>query len=215
MISQLPLMRKSCLNQAALLQNQRPDEVVEHQAGPDQTTCVEVNMAAATDATNPTALKPRSGEAAFWVRFAAKVDCSPGLGPSGDCHLWGGRVDGRGYGEIKIGGRYFKAHRLALFGLDDIRNPLFACHRCDNPRCVNPAHLFPGTSVDNVSDMIAKGRRRAHQPKRGRSAIKLSAEDVREIRATQISGREGARKYGCSRFTIMQVRRGLLYKAVI
>jgi len=97
-------------------------------------------------------------EQALMARFWEKVDKTPGFGPDGDCWKWTARVDGRGYGEIKVAGRYKKAHRLALFGMKDLSNPLFACHRCDNPRCVRPSHLFAGTSLDNVHDMMAKGR---------------------------------------------------------
>lgn len=91
-------------------------------------------------------------------RFWAKVDKTPGHGPRGECWHWTGRVDGRGYGEIKIFGRYKKAHRVALYGTSVMQHDLFACHECDNPRCVRPDHLFPGTSMDNVRDMHAKGR---------------------------------------------------------
>lgn len=93
-------------------------------------------------------------------RFWAKVDKTPGNGPSGDCWHWTARVDGRGYGEMKVFGVYRKAHRLALFGVAERNESLFACHHCDNPRCVRPDHLFPGTALDNVRDMIAKGRGR-------------------------------------------------------
>lgn len=94
----------------------------------------------------------------LWKRFWAKVDKSPGFGPNGDCWRWTARVDGRGYGEIKIAGKYSKAHRLALFGRDGIADPRYACHRCDNPRCVRPDHLFAGTHLENIKDMMSKGR---------------------------------------------------------
>ena len=94
----------------------------------------------------------------LWRRFWAKVDKSPGLGPNGDCWHWTARVDGRGYGEIKIAGKYSKAHRLSLFGPDGMADTRFACHRCDNPRCVRPDHLFAGTYLENIQDMNNKGR---------------------------------------------------------
>lgn len=142
-------------------------------------------------------------------RFWAKVDKAPGFGPNGDCWEWTARLDGRGYGEIKVAGKYKKAHRLALFGMSNLDNELFACHRCDNPQCVRPSHLFPGEPVDNVRDMHNKGR--ARQCGRQR---KLSAAQVREIRRTQISHNKGAAKYGVSSFTIAGVRKGTLYKDV-
>lgn len=92
------------------------------------------------------------------ARFWAKVDKSPGFGPRGDCWRWTARVDGRGYGEIKIAGKYSKAHRLSLFGPDGMADERFACHHCDNPRCVRPDHLFAGTHLENIEDMTRKGR---------------------------------------------------------
>lgn len=170
-----------------MLKIRRPSGCFQHSAEPDQSTCKEVNMAAATHATNllsckvcgevPERLKfpnvrycsmkcrniassDHSTEA-LMKRFWNKVDRSFGKGPWGDCWEWVGRVDGRGYGEIKVSGRYKKAHRLALFGHGDLMNKLFACHRCDNPKCVRPDHLFAGTALDNVRDMHSKGRRKA------------------------------------------------------
>jgi hypothetical protein len=110
--------------------------------------------------------KPRCGVGAvpgddpvrLQTRFMNKVDRRPGRGPSGDCWTWIGRKDAKGYGVVKVGGVAVKAHRVALFGRDGLGDKRFACHRCDNPECVRPDHLFAGVAVDNVRDMISKGR---------------------------------------------------------
>jgi hypothetical protein len=81
------------------------------------------------------------------------------------CWLWSGATDGDGYGVFSaklVEKTYKKAHRFSLSlatetALDD---RLVVLHACDNPRCVNPAHLSLGTTRDNVQDRVAKGRTR-------------------------------------------------------
>lgn len=89
-------------------------------------------------------------------RFWMKVDKS--AGPD-DCWLWISGMS-NGYGRFGIRqGVIEYAHRMAwLLTKGPIPDGLFACHKCDNPRCVNPAHLFLGTHLDNIADRDAKGR---------------------------------------------------------
>jgi hypothetical protein len=64
----------------------------------------------------------------------------------------------KGYGTIKIRGAKKSAHRISYELYVGPIGSLQVCHKCDNPICVNPKHLFLGTQKDNIHDMIAKGR---------------------------------------------------------
>lgn len=90
------------------------------------------------------------------ARFDAKVDRS--AGPDA-CWPWTASTRATGYGQINSGNRGtpIKAHRLA-FAITNGWWPDVVAHRCDNPPCCNPAHLFAADQQTNLADMRAKGR---------------------------------------------------------
>jgi hypothetical protein len=98
------------------------------------------------------------------VRFWPKVDRTPGYGPNGDCWLWTASLDHGGYGRFKAWGRQPGAHQVSfvLHGgvIPETEIPHDACvlHRCDNRRCVNPAHLYLGSQKQNVADRNKRRR---------------------------------------------------------
>lgn len=135
---------------------------------------------------------------------------------SGDCWVWTGTSLDAGYGRIGWRGEKVIASRLAYeLTVGPIPDGMWVLHRCDNPPCVNPEHLFLGTRQDNIDDMVAKGRQRSggHATAADRNArAKLTWEKVREIRRRYIPRRVSlarlAREFGVSPDTVHAVVRG-------
>lgn len=85
------------------------------------------------------------------------------------CLEWGGAISPNGYGRIKVGGKLRLPHRVMAVAagiIRDLDDKKLVLHRCDNPKCCNPKHLFSGTASDNMRDCAAKGRLNTQQSKR-------------------------------------------------
>ena len=157
-------------------------------------------------------------------RFWSKVE----VGGQEECWLWRGKISVRGYGVFKASGKNRLAHRVALQLDGRPAIGLLALHSCDNPRCVNPAHLRPGTNSDNMQDCIARGRRNdpigdrngsVRKPERlPRGEMcgwsKVTEDDVRTIRASTATEIELAAQFGISRGTVGYIRRRASWRHV-
>lgn len=107
-------------------------------------------------AAGPKAIKPMPD---FSDEFKARFFANVPNGTQGECWEWLGHQTNRGYGTIKYHQVGFLAHRVALyFACKPVSQDMHACHRCDNPLCCNPDHLFWGTHQNNMDDMNSKNR---------------------------------------------------------
>jgi len=127
------------------------------------------------------------------------------------CWLWLGTVRSikQPYGRMIIGSRTdgtrrsIGAHQFSYMAFVGAVPPgQCVCHTCDNPRCVNPYHLFLGSKKDNAVDMTRKGR----------STGKLTTEQVVEIRASTKGSKTLAKIYGVDDSHIRALRRGRYYE---
>lgn len=102
------------------------------------------------------------------------------------CWEWCGQIASTGYGRIRFGQLHTFAHRVSYsFFFGKIPRGLCVLHKCDNPRCVRPDHLFLGTKKDNTDDAVRKGRMPHGE---SHKLHKLSAAQVTEIRQRHSSG---------------------------
>lgn len=140
----------------------------------------------------------------------------------GECWEWKASKFRDGYGQFGYKSKNWRAHRFAyMLSYGDFPIDLCVCHKCDNPPCVNPAHLFLGTNADNIRDRHNKGRdgkpigennwAHAHpehfQGERNASS-KLKVADILEIRKLRVDGHsfeEISIKFGIARSAVHNI----------
>lgn len=130
-------------------------------------------------------------EQAFWRRVAV----------SDGCWLWTGNLDKDGYGVFILSRRQRRAHVVSLeLSGRPVPRGMYGCHRCDNPSCVNPAHLYVGTPKQNVADAVSRGRLNLQRN------AKLNAAQVIAIRSAAGTHEAIAAEYGVARATVSLIK---------
>lgn len=121
----------------------------------------------------------------------------------------------QGYGRFFVSAEraYFPAHRVAYaIERGEVPADILVCHRCDNRACVNPEHLFLGTSAENTADAVAKGRLASGEEHGISKLSKVEADEIRELYATgEWSVRSLGRKYGVDGEDIRQILLGNIW----
>lgn len=146
------------------------------------------------------------------VRFWSKVERSL----NGACWLWTSAKDKDGYPLFQIRPKHtVRGHRLAyVWTYGKIPDGYLVCHRCDNPSCVNPSHLFIGRPSDNSNDMKNKWRQahcaRCHKAKLTEAEVALIISERRNGARTI----DLAKKYGVDRHTITNAVSGRTWKSI-
>jgi len=146
--------------------------------------------------------------ARFWSRVP-RLDSSK-------CWNWAGCLDSNGYGVMSIKNQAKRAHRVSfMIHYGSTRGGMHVLHRCDNPACVNPSHLFEGTNTDNVADMVDKERN-----PRGETCglSRFSESQILEIRSKYVKNVYGmkrlAREFGTCQSTINKILKRRTWKHV-
>jgi hypothetical protein len=136
----------------------------------------------------------------FWEQVA--------IGVPDACWPWTGKLMKNGYGMGWTGNVGRLAHRMAYaLCIGDIPSgDWHVCHKCDNRKCCNPAHLFLGTPADNLADMDSKGRRNAPRGE-GHCHRKLTEDDIRRIRSDTRSLRRIGLDYGVTNQAIDSIKK--------
>lgn len=140
-------------------------------------------------------------------RFWEKVD----IRGKDECWEWMASLHKDGYGNFRGTLSHIVSWRLSN---GDFQKGMYVCHKCDNRSCVNPNHLFLGTQLDNMRDMVNKGRGKDHNGENNPKA-KLKEKDVLEIYRLHNSGTSSykiAKIYNVTQTAISYIVKGKSWK---
>lgn len=133
----------------------------------------------------------------FWEKIDKQKDDA--------CWPWNKARKEKGYGRFEYKGKTVHAHRMAYaLTKGPIPDGMTVRHTCDNPCCCNPSHLQLGTTLENVNDMVSRGR---HPRGERHGKSKLTTREVEEIRGSNETGNVLAESYGVHPSVISSIKR--------
>lgn len=143
----------------------------------------------------------------FWLKVEKR--------DTDECWSWCGGKSERGYGQLSDGRhRSIRSHRISYeIHKGAIPDRMLVLHSCDNPSCVNPAHLSLGTQLDNMADKCAKGRLVAPIGERNGQA-KITTEQARQIKLSMERSENLATMFGISAKMVRNIRTGRSWKHI-
>ena len=131
------------------------------------------------------------------------------------CWNWThGKLAG-GYGQVVLSKKKWTSHRLFYSAfVGPIPEGMLVCHKCDNPSCVNPEHLFLGTHLDNNRDCYAKGRMPLRYGHLATNVAKLTETQAKHIKYSDLASKELVALYGVNQSQISRIRSGKTWKNI-
>jgi len=144
--------------------------------------------------------------------YATPEDVLAELVPEGQCKVWPHGRTAKGYGQVRVAGRWWRVHRLVY---EHLHGPLqpgeVVRHSCDNPPCAEGSHLLGGTPADNTTDRDERGRAAVGE---AHPRALLTEAAVRAIRASTGTQAEVAAQYGVDRSVVGRIRSGVAWAHV-
>ncbi len=128
------------------------------------------------------------------------------------CWEWKGALRGKGYGCFKVDGKNKIASRVSYeLYKNSISPSKLVCHSCNNPKCVNPDHLYLGSYQDNTKQAVEQGRQFVAKGELNGSC-KLTEAEILAIKSDTRSQRKIAKEYNCSQLHVSRIKRNLVWR---
>ncbi len=128
------------------------------------------------------------------------------------CWLWTGNTDDDGYGSLRVGDTQVRAHRFSYeLHFSELPADRMVRHSCDNPPCVNPAHLKIGDHIQNMNDRKRSGHYASGE---NHPMAKITDDEAAEIREMEGTYAFIANHFGVSKSLVAQIKRGKLRRTV-